>query len=54
MTEGRDRLRELLDAVLDEDHTSLDDMARGAHSSPFHFTRQLSPRRCGCTPRSRR
>jgi AraC family transcriptional regulator len=39
---GRDRLRELLDAVLDEDNQSLEDMAQGAHSSPFHFTRQLS------------
>jgi AraC family transcriptional regulator len=39
---GRDRLRELLDAVLDEQHQSLDDMAGGAYSSPFHFTRQLS------------
>ncbi len=39
---GRDRLRELLDAVLDEEHRSLDDMAGGAHTSPFHFTRRLS------------
>jgi AraC family transcriptional regulator len=39
---GRDRLRELLDAVLDEDHRRLDDMAGGAYSSPYHFTRQLS------------
>lgn len=39
---GRDRLRELLDAVLDEQHRSLDDMAGGAYTSPFHFTRQLS------------
>jgi len=39
---GRDRLRELLDAVLDEDNQSLEDMAQGAHSSPFHFNRQLS------------
>ncbi len=38
----RDRLRELLDAVLDEDHTTLDEMAQGAFSSPFHFNRQLS------------
>ena len=42
---GRDRLRELLDAVLDEDNRSLDEMARGAHSSPFHFSRLLSARR---------
>lgn len=39
---SRDRLRELLDAVLDEEHRSLDDMAGGAYSSPYHFTRQLS------------
>lgn len=38
---GPDRLRELLDAVLDEEHRSLDDMAGGAHSSPFHFSREL-------------
>lgn len=36
-----DRLRELLDAVLDEEHRSLDDMAGGAYSSPFHFSREL-------------
>ncbi len=42
MTEpGRDRLRELLDAVLAEDHTTLDAMAAGAASSPFHFSRLL-------------
>jgi len=39
---GRDRLRELLDAVLDEQHRSLDEMAGGAYVSPFHFTRRLS------------
>jgi AraC family transcriptional regulator len=39
---GRDRLRELLDAVLDEEHRSLDDMAGGAYASPYHFNRQLS------------
>ena len=39
---GRDRLRELLDAVLDEDNRTLDDMAGGAHSSAYHFSRQLS------------
>jgi AraC-like DNA-binding protein len=38
---GRDRLRELLDAVLDEEHATLADMAGGAHSSPFHFNRRL-------------
>ncbi len=41
MTAGRDRLRELLDAVLDEDHHTLADMAGGAYASPFHFTRTL-------------
>lgn len=40
--EGRDRLRELLDAVLDEDNRTLHDMAGGAYSSPFHFSRLLS------------
>jgi AraC family transcriptional regulator len=39
---GRDRLRELLDAVLDEGHRNLDDMAGGAFTTPYHFTRQLS------------
>lgn len=39
---GRDRLRELLDAVLDEDHRTLDEMAGGAFASPYHFSRQLS------------
>lgn len=42
MTEpGRDRLRELLDAVLDEQHATLTDMAGGAFSSPYHFNRRL-------------
>jgi AraC-like DNA-binding protein len=39
---GRDRLRELLDAVLDEGNRTLDDMADGAAASPFHFARELS------------
>ncbi len=39
---NRDRLRELLDAVLDEEHRTLDEMAGGAYSSPFHFSRRLS------------
>jgi AraC-like DNA-binding protein len=39
---GRDRLRELLDAVLDDGHRSLDEMAEGAFASPYHFARQLS------------
>ena len=43
MTElGRDRLRELLDAVLDEDHAGLGEMAAGAFTTPWHFSRQLS------------
>ncbi|WP_238419679.1 helix-turn-helix transcriptional regulator [Gordonia sp. 'Campus'] len=37
----RDRLRQLLDAVLADDHGSLDAMASGAYSSPFHFVRQV-------------
>ncbi|MFC6288227.1 helix-turn-helix domain-containing protein [Nocardioides sp. GCM10027113] len=41
-TSGRDRLRELLDAVLDEEHRTLGDMAGGAFASPFHFSRQLA------------
>ncbi|WP_104524576.1 helix-turn-helix domain-containing protein [Blastococcus atacamensis] len=39
---GRDRLRELLDAVLDEDNRTLSDMAGDAYTSPFHFTRVLT------------
>lgn len=46
---GRDRLRELLDAVLDDDNATLADMAEGAFSSPFHFTRTLS-RQAGESP----
>ncbi|MFF0492708.1 helix-turn-helix domain-containing protein [Nocardia sp. NPDC004068] len=42
MTNGRDRLRELLDAVLDERNTTLTDMASGVYASPFHFARQVS------------
>ena len=44
MTEpaGRDRLRELLDAVLADGHRTLGDMAGGAFSSPYHFARRLS------------
>jgi AraC family transcriptional regulator len=38
----RDRLRELLDAVLDENNATLDDMAQGAYASPWHFSRQFS------------
>ncbi|GAA4755888.1 AraC family transcriptional regulator [Modestobacter marinus] len=39
---GRDRLRELLDAVLDEDNRTLADMAGDAFSSPWHFSRQVA------------
>lgn len=39
---GRDRIRELLDAVLNDDNQRLDDMAAGAHSSAFHFSRQFT------------
>ncbi|KAA1425844.1 helix-turn-helix domain-containing protein [Nocardioides antri] len=38
----RDRLRELLDAVLDEDNRTLGDMAGDAYASPYHFNRLLS------------
>lgn len=37
-----DRLRELLDAVLDESADDLTGMADRAHSSRFHFARQVS------------
>jgi AraC family transcriptional regulator len=39
---GRDRLRELLDAVLHEDNRRLDDMAGTAYASPFHFSREVA------------
>lgn len=39
---GRDRLRELLDAVLREENATLGEMAAGAYASPFHFSRQFS------------
>ncbi|GAC48119.1 helix-turn-helix domain-containing protein [Gordonia aichiensis] len=39
---GRDRLRELLDAVLDEDNATLGSMAASAYSSPFHFSRRVA------------
>lgn len=41
-TPGRDRLRELLDALLDDGPRGLDAAAERASSSPFHFARQLS------------
>lgn len=37
-----DPLRRLLDAVLDDEHRNLEEMAAGAHTSPFHFARQVS------------
>ncbi len=43
MTETpRDRLRELLDVVLNEDNLTLDDMAGEAFSSAYHFSRTFS------------
>jgi AraC-like DNA-binding protein/uncharacterized damage-inducible protein DinB len=39
---ARDRLRELLDAVLDEDSRTLAEMAGNAFSSPWHFSRQVT------------
>ncbi len=41
---GRDRVRELLDAVLaeHEDGATLDRLATAAYSSTFHFSRQVS------------
>ncbi|WP_147915348.1 helix-turn-helix domain-containing protein [Ruania zhangjianzhongii] len=39
---GRDRLRELLDAVLADEHDELGAMAAGAFATPWHFSRQLS------------
>ena len=38
----KDRLRELLDAVLDEENRTLGDMADDAYASPYHFNRLLS------------
>lgn len=37
----RDRLRELLDAVLDGESRDLQDMAGSAHSSAYHFAREV-------------
>ncbi|GAB2702895.1 helix-turn-helix domain-containing protein [Nocardia thraciensis] len=42
MTTGRDRLRELLDVVLDDDNATLGAMAEDAYASPYHFSRQFS------------
>jgi AraC family transcriptional regulator len=38
----RDRLRELLDAVVDDDNSDVADMARSSFASEFHFSRQVS------------
>ena len=37
----RDRLRELLDAVVDADTTDVGDMARSSYASEFHFSREV-------------
>ncbi|MEO3759003.1 helix-turn-helix domain-containing protein [Mycobacterium sp. B14F4] len=37
----RDRLRELLDAVVDAANTAVGDMARSSFASEFHFSRQV-------------
>lgn len=50
---GRDRLRELLEAVLAEEHGDLEEMAGGAHASAYHFSRQLT-RHAGEPPVSMR
>ncbi len=39
---GRDRLRELIDAVLEEDNRTLPDMAGDAYASPWYFSRQVT------------
>ena len=38
---GRDRLRELLDAVVDAGNTDVADMARSSYASEFHFSREV-------------
>ncbi len=38
----RDRLRELLDAVVDGDNSDVAEMARSSFASEFHFSRQVS------------
>ena len=50
---GRDRIRELIDAVLADDNRTLDAMSTDAHASQFHFSRQLS-RHAGESPVSLR
>ncbi|KUI36055.1 AraC family transcriptional regulator [Mycobacterium sp. IS-1590] len=37
----RDRLRELLDAVVADDNSGVDSMARSTHASEFHFSREV-------------
>jgi len=37
----RDRLRELLDAVVDAENTDVGDMARSSFASEFHFSREV-------------
>jgi AraC family transcriptional regulator len=37
----RDRLRELLDAVVDADNTDVGEMARSSFASEFHFSREV-------------
>jgi AraC family transcriptional regulator len=37
----RDRLRDLLDAVVDADNTEVGDMARSSYVSEFHFSREV-------------
>lgn len=38
---GRDRLRELLEAVVEADNTKVEGMARSTHVSEFHFSREV-------------
>ncbi|MDV3128594.1 helix-turn-helix domain-containing protein [Mycobacterium sp. 21AC1] len=38
---GRDRLRELLDAVVDVDNAGVGEMARSSYASEFHFSREV-------------
>ncbi|MBB2988797.1 AraC-like DNA-binding protein [Mycolicibacterium iranicum] len=38
---GRDRLRELLDAVTDADNSGVGEMARSSYTSEFHFSREV-------------
>lgn len=40
-TSTPDPLHRLLNAVLDNEHRNLEDMAAGAYTSPFHFARQV-------------